>query len=334
MTSGEIRHSTNEDIESLVGSDTSHFNVRPHDPYEAAMMVEASLVNDDPVPDDEWPSMPAPPNFTASTADGTQMTNTTKASPIVEALPMDEYLTVKDFFQTRKVQCILIALGAAFVVLALGTVYSVTGFSKRMSSVSNSTALNYAPTNPPTSAGDLNLKYFLEVAIPEDTRKALRRENSPQTKALRWLRNNTLLASYDISRRMQRFALATLYFSTDGDRRWLKKDGWLSDDDECSWFFTANQEGKVRKPCDNGVMIAFYMVENNMRGTLPLEMSFLTSLQTLEMPGNIITGFLPTTLGQLSLLQSIHLFNNFLSGTVPNELGDALNLEIIDVGEK
>jgi hypothetical protein len=341
MTSGGIPREANDDVESLIGSMTSNSpgGIRNSDESSPAI-VEASLVSEDHVQSDVYPPVHASA-FTVGMGESTHTTQsyftsgtTTKASPIFEALPMDEILTVKAFFSTRKVKCFLLLLAVVFSILALGTAYGVTGFSaSRSSSGANATYYDDSPTNPPTTEGDLDLVYFVQVAIPDHTRSALRQQNSPQSKALSWLRNNTFLESYDLRRRMQRFSLATFFFSTGGERRWRDSSGWLSDDDECTWFFSSDQTEGNFEPCDNNAVTRFSLVENNMRGTFPLEISFLSSLEVLEMPRNVLTGFLPSTLGQMSLLRSIQLFDNYLSGTVPNEIGDASSLEILDVGE-
>lgn len=328
---------TNDDVESLIDSVTSYPTVGRRNASGSPAIVEASLVYDDQVPSDDYPPIPASA-FTVSmggnTLITTDTTTTTKASPIVEALPLDEIQTVKAFFSTRKVKCFLLALTVVFVILALGTAYGVNGFQQsRLSKDSSASYYDDPPTNPPTTEGDLELEYFLKVAIPDYTRSALRLQNSPQSKALSWLGNNTFLGSYDLSRRMQRFSLATFYFSTGGDRRWDNNSGWLSDDHECTWFFSTDQIEGNFEPCDNNTLTRFSLVENNMRGTFPLEISFLSSLEVLEMPRNVLTGFLPTTLGQMSILRSVHLFDNYLSGTVPSEIGDASSLEVFDVGE-
>jgi hypothetical protein len=337
MTSGGVPREAVDDVESLIGSMSSHPIDAIQSPDESPAIVEASLVNEDYTRNDIYPPLPASA-FTVSmgeSADSHFYTSGTKASHIVEALPMDEIQTVKAFFSTRKVRCCLLLLAVVFLILALGTAYGVTGFSESKSSSDiNATYYSDPPTSAPTTEGDLDLQYFVQVGIHDYTRAALRQPNSPQSKALSWLRNNTFLAGYDLNRRMQRFSLATFYFSTGGERRWLNSAGWLTDDDECTWFFSTDETEGGFKPCDDDNMVTrFSLVENNMRGTFPLEISFLSSLEVLEMPRNILTGFLPTSLGQMSLLRSIQLFDNYLSGTVPNEIEYASSLEILDVGE-
>lgn len=343
MLSGGIPCTSNDDVESCMTSTASNINAGVPIPNESPTLVEASLVYDECFVDDECPPPPSSTYCGVSVGDRTFRTmsthrslNTgTAESPIVEALPMDGSQTVREFLRTRKAQCCILHITFLFVVLALGTAFGVNVYTNRVPVLDyNSTIDSDVPSSAPTSKGDLDLAYFVEVAIPSHTRSALRQENSPQNKALKWLRNNTFLESYDLSRRLQRFTLATLYFSTGGSSRWMNHSGWLSDEDECTWFFSASQFEQVNGDVCNFTSITrLSLVENNMRGTLPPEISLLRSLEVLEMSSNILTGFLPTTLGELDHLRVVDLFDNFLSGTVPSELGDANSLEFLDVGE-
>jgi hypothetical protein len=259
-------------------------------------------------------------------------------SPLVEALPLDEITPLTAFFRARKVQCILSILCIVFVVLALGTAYGVrVAISPSLKMETNASAIDFVPTSPPTTQGDLNLVYFVQVALPESTRSSLKQVNSPQSKALRWLRNNAFLEDYTLSRRLQRFALATFYFSTSGERRWARRDGWLSDENECSWYAAGDDTDDTDLldfRCDglDEEMKRLRLSGNSLRGTLPVELSLLTSLEVIELSQNLLTGFIPTSLGNMSALREVYLFDNFLSGSIPREMGDVAMLEILDVG--
>jgi hypothetical protein len=324
VTSGGVPRST--DADSLISSTPSQVTSRTRQ----GPFIEASLVEDH-IKDDEFPSPSAPANYTVSIAEFTHMTaaTTATASPIVEAHPLDESHTIRAFFRSRKVMFVICVMTSIFFVLVLGTVYGVTGF-ENIIGASAPESKAQEPTGAPSDPGDLNLEYFVHVALPEYSRQALRRESSPQSKALAWLRNNnTLLETYSLSRRLERFSLATFFFSTGGDRRWRSNSGWLSDDDECSWY-SGNKELSV---CGSGGYTELMLGDNNLRGTLPLEVALLSSLEVLEMPRNILTGFLPTTLGEMSSLREMKLFDNYLSGTVPSQIGQLTGLEVFDLGK-
>jgi hypothetical protein len=43
------------------------------------------------------------------------------------------------------------------------------------------------------------------------------------------------LDTYSDAQKVQRYVMATLFFSTNGPN-WIMSDGWLSNDGECTWF--------------------------------------------------------------------------------------------------
>jgi hypothetical protein len=325
MRSGEYARSTDADslqssIHTLQTFTTTTLDgVKTNKPLEQQHppLIQASLVSD-PVPHDEdddddnynCPAPPVLPNYEVSMGDLTHMTHmtagtTTTGTVIVEAHPLDESHTIRVFFRSRKVRMVMCMLSTLFLVLALGTIYAVTGFVFDNKNADESSAAEdtFLPTSAPTTPGDLELEYFVQVALPDHTRQALRSENSAQSKALAWLRNNTDLESYPLSRRLQRFSLATFYYSTGGDRRWVDDSRWLSDDDECTWYSRSNEPFI----CSEGEYEIWSIAKNDMRGILPKEISMLSSLEILEMPVNIITGSLPSTIGEMTTLREIHL---------------------------
>ena len=280
--------------------------------------------------DQEEPSsstrFPPPPDvarYTTSLGELTAATATSVASPIVEAHRVDENHAIRMFFRNRKVQFGLSLLAALFILLVVGTVAGVTGFG-RADLKNDATpapvgpAPTSSPTSPPTMENDLDLKYFVNNILPSYTKASMARDDSAQSKALFWLQyNNTDLESYSIQRRLQRFALATLYFATRGDTRWVNTAGWLSDDHECMWFqktfgisanvTTIKQTSKPGVCNDKDEYIELSLGRNGLRGTLPEELGLLTALTHLTMPENIITGSLPSTLGKLTMLERLRL---------------------------
>ena len=252
--------------------------------------------------DEECPSPPPPANYAVSQGELTLMTTATTASPIIEAQPLDDAHTFREFFANRKVRVTICCLSFLFIILALGTIYAVTGFvfDKNQAPTSAPTVVPSIPCDP----GDPNLYCFV-TTLPDYTKQALQKQNSPQSKALEWLRNNTYLHEYKSSQRTQRFALATFYYATGGDRRWEDSTGWLSDDDECTWYSRTNPNST--DVCKKGEYFYLDLNQNELRGTIPKEIALLSTLKVLDLDVNKITGFIPTTLSEMSLLREIHL---------------------------
>ncbi|CAJ1964710.1 unnamed protein product [Cylindrotheca closterium] len=296
--------------------------------YPSHQQAHQALVPNESEMDDECPTHPTPLNFTTST--GTHVTAATAvtANPmaVVEAEPIDKH-RLRDFLDNGKVKLIICLLVSFFLLLVMGAAYWLTGFNvKELRAPDDVVDGTLAPTSP----GDLDLNYFTRIALPEDTRSALRKANSPQSKALAWLKNNTLLETYSLNRRLQRFALAAFYFATGGDGRWKKNDGWLSDASECSWYNTSMVDSL---PCNGGILTELSLREMNLIGNIPNEISILSKLQVLDLSSNLLTGVIPTPVADMYALQELRLFDNYISGEIPIELYRNLKeLEILDVG--
>jgi hypothetical protein len=172
------------------------------------------------------------------------------------------------------------------------------------------------PFIPPTEGLSSFDKVFAFVAqlSTHDQGESLRDKSSPQYKALDWLSQNIFLDQFSEQQTIQRFAMATFFYSTSGEP-WEESYGWLSETSECAWFSTSSS------PCDNGGILRDLDIQGNaMYGTLPIELSWLTTLTRIDLQSNQISGSLPSEFGRLNNLQFLQLSDNALSGTVPWEV--------------
>jgi len=116
-------------------------------------------------------------------------------------------------------------------------------------------------------------------------------------------------------------ALRALYQSTDGDQ-WKDNTGWKIDEistlDEVSEWYGIQ--------VTQSTLTCIRLQDNNLRGTLPGELSQIFGLQCLNLSNNSLTGLIPSELGQLSELEHVLLDGNSLSGRVPIELGQLTHL--------
>ena len=144
-----------------------------------------------------------------------------------------------------------------------------------------------------------------------------------------------------------REALVALYRAAGGPG-WTMSGGWLTDAPLGHWHgVTANADGRV-----TGIELE----RNNLEGTIPAGLEFLTELRTLKLHsnrlvgaipgalgnlpdlvylylvGNDLEGALPPELARLSGLRELHLGGNEFTGSIPPELGDLKNLEILSLG--
>jgi len=110
-------------------------------------------------------------------------------------------------------------------------------------------------------------------------------------------------------------ALVALYNST-GGAYWTNRTNWLNDT-PCTWYGVTCAEGRV---------ISLVLSSNNLSGGLPLQLQFLSALQTLNLRTNLISGGLQVWIGDLVNLQTLDLGDNLLSGGLPSNLGNLAKL--------
>ena len=153
---------------------------------------------------------------------------------------------------------------------------------------------------------------------------------SPQNLAFQWLLSDpALFSNYSEDTIIQRFALATLFHSTDG-RNWQNNEGWLTEADVCDWY-------TLTPSCDSGgIFRDLNLAFNQLSGVLPEQLGLLTGLHHLVMTGTggsgrAIGGILPSSIGQMTQLKVLDVQANLLFGRIPPELGSLNNLEVLDL---
>lgn len=226
----------------------------------------------------------------------------------------------------------------ALVVIVLAVVIST---SKKSSTSGAPSELSSSSSQAPTSFEGHVLSLF-----PDDTIAAITEDlDSPQSKAFHWLLEDMeqQIGSQQNDRINQRFALATLFFATDG-HLWTNNTNWLNHTvHECNWYSKPDfaQKGKASQYlpgymreihpsseptptiCDkNGLYQHVWLDQNNLEGSLPEEIYMLTFLHTLSLGANQLHGTISSHIGQLTLLDGLvinQLQNN--AGTIPTEIG-------------
>jgi hypothetical protein len=138
----------------------------------------------------------------------------------------------------------------------------------------------------------------IEYPLPPDA--------TPEEQALDWLINDdplqlTLEQTLGSRRLSQRFALLTLWFSTNGPE-WSDMNGWLNDEEECNWRGIA---------CDQDVVISIgaqdSLESNNCKGSIPADLALLSTCQIINLglnPG--IEGTIPSSLTTMENLQVLY----------------------------
>jgi hypothetical protein len=157
--------------------------------------------------------------------------------------------------------------GVAVVLLVTLAVVLGTVLPPQIKANSNET------TDPPTPSPQEVIQELESLLIPVsfDNGTALRTASSPQNKALIWLSNNTDIKSYLNATKIQRYALATVFYSTNG-ANWTEKDEWMSNENECRWY---NSRSSV---CTSGSVDSLDLFGNNLVGNIPNELALLTNM--------------------------------------------------------
>ena len=131
-----------------------------------------------------------------------------------------------------------------------------------------------------------------------------------------------------------RDALVALYRATGGPQ-WKDNTNWMSDAPIDEWHGVVTGSctgtGSVLRCFDDDSVASLDLIENGLRGVIPLELSELDNLVKLSLSGNELSGEIPPELGELSNLRVLALGSNALSGEIPPELGRLSNLIVLDL---
>jgi hypothetical protein len=176
---------------------------------------------------------------------------------------------------------------------------------------------------------------FLE-SIPRpslDDYQVIRRGNNDSFGGERRRLSRLSIRSLPIHDRIvQRYALAVILYSTGN---WTNSFEFLSAGSECDWsgaLQCSSESGSVddtyngtindadmsdNAMSDIRVVTHLHLPENNLEGSVPLEMAALSHLESLSLSSNLLTGTLPSALAALSVLHRMDVGFNKLTGTIP-----------------
>ena len=189
----------------------------------------------------------------------------------------------------------------------------------------------------------VDMEYMLKL-LPEYTLSSLNQTLAPQTEALNWLLEDPRVSNYKDKRLLERFALATIYFSLNGPE-WREQELWMNySHHECEWrphyaVDRANDAllaearddlGFSAAPCvlnphvsgkyKIGAYQRLQLEGNGLVGNLPPELALLTTLTSLSLDSNAIASKLPTQIGLMTSLKILSLANNKITGSLPIEI--------------
>ncbi|GKY91195.1 hypothetical protein MPSEU_000092200 [Mayamaea pseudoterrestris] len=159
---------------------------------------------------------------------------------------------------------------------------------------------------------------------------------TPQGKAWKWLVSDPNSQSRTLGEVTLRFALATLYYATDGPN-WTNNSNWLSTKDVCEWHISSDalyDNTKFESAAEHCLEIGFYQLylqSNNLVGTLPPELALAPSY-FIKLSQNSLHGSIHEDVwSSWRDLRSLHLFSNNFSGTISSSVGLMTNLQIFRI---
>ena len=117
--------------------------------------------------------------------------------------------------------------------------------------------------------------------------------------------------------------LEILYQQTGGEN-WTDATNWLGNEPLDEWFGVEAD--------DSGSVTHLSLAENNLVGSIPLELAGLGDLLVLDIRGNVLAGRVPSDLGALKQVRELLLSNNALEGRVPGYIGYMTGLRYLDIG--
>ena len=156
--------------------------------------------------------------------------------------------------------------------------------------------------------------------------EALDLAGTAQNYALRWITDqDPAKLREDHDALLQRYALATFYFSTyvfaeivDSQTTstgsaggWTYGDYWMSDKGICMWFgitCTPHLKEGVQEVQynENSDVLRFNLTSNNIRGVIPSELSALENLVSLDLGDNNLQGTIPRSISNLQNIRKWH----------------------------
>jgi hypothetical protein len=175
---------------------------------------------------------------------------------------------------------VLVAM-SAFVVISvtLSVSLGLTGRDSR-------------PTQPPSSAPTSSVVTEFMNSFPSYSMELAKNDSdSAQTRALTWLQGDPLYNEYELYRLYQRYALAVLYYATDG-AYWNSNRGWMSNASECSWYTALNGDicGKSSR------LLKLNLDSNRLDGSIPTELELLTDLEYMGLWDDTLSGTIHSVL--------------------------------------
>jgi Leucine rich repeat len=220
---------------------------------------------------------------------------------------------------------LLLVIGAMVTALILTNSRDAAHQSSTLRATRAPTASRHQSSMPSMSPSIFTVERFIDIHLPQYSKNdtaAFSLLETARASAVKWLNEeSSYFLMMDLSQQKQRYSLAVFYMATTL-QPWQNSTGWLSSDNECSWFSDSDEVCS-----DKMLYTTLQLNDNDLSGQLPEEIELLSELEVLDLRSNEIRGVLPSQLGTLSALQVMDVSNNQLTSTIPSSLGNLTSLQ-------
>ena len=252
---------------------------------------------------------------------------------------IDENAIIQAEIQLKRFRCYLVIAGV--VSFLFGAAVGVVVALNRSESAGNSSG-DECTVNNPANTGCIvpecaRMKYeelkAMYPSLPDyDITRSLAGDEgcaadliAANALAIRWTNTNNADEMVDAD---VYFALATFYFSLKGEK-WNRAENWLQPSPVCEWHGINCTKDKDDM---KDAIVAISLPDNQLVGGIPTQLGLLTSLQSLNIPGNHLGGTnLPSEIGRFVDLETLELERTALAGQLPSEIGLCTKLTMLDV---
>jgi hypothetical protein len=246
----------------------------------------------------------------------------------------------------RSIQNLLLLLSIILVVIG-GVTTTKKSKKKKPYQYDTSRYVNICLSKPTlqSSRDHKALQWLLQTS----GERSIQSEKAHQHKAACWILHSDKKSKAPSKRFSQRYALAVLYYATQGDKYWEIKTNWMSGSkSECTWYGVE---------CDAfGTVIGLELGFNALNGLLPRELALLQNVKEVDFHGNDLQGIIPhgimfawkdckilrlhmngffgnlhSEISHMKSLEELHVFGNYLQGTLPKEIASLKKLKVLDV---
>jgi len=330
------RHRT-EGAEENPADDVTTVETPPEPTYPA---LDTGTTYPDEVEDDVGPIVQA---FVAATIDAPSVD---EVDAIVVISPREEIEQEVKRSRRRGISVAMLIVAIVVSIIVPITITQLKTDSGDIPIAAVTDQPSYLPSTSPSAAPTSQSLVDVIMAVSDITSMdTFLNLSSPQYRAAQFMADwdpNGIRPTTD-PRFLQRYALATLHYATNADKREgidisdVVMSNWLDDSDECEW------RGVI---CDSNNFMSHLDLQKDLQslasfgltGTLPEEIGFLSTLTVIQLGNSVITpgfslgigGTIPTSFARLSNLRQVYLWGNSFTSPIPDEwLAKASSLEYL-----